>query len=52
MSESTIEAQNDEREALVSIYDGDNSFKEVDPKTYQYKVRKAIRVHSDSCKVI
>lgn len=38
MSESTIEAQNDEREALISIYDGDNAFKEVDSTTFQYKV--------------
>lgn len=32
------ELQNEEREVLLSIYDGDESFKQIDPKTYQYKV--------------
>lgn len=32
------ELQNDEREALVSIYDGDAAFKQINPTTYQYKV--------------
>lgn len=38
MSEEAKEAQNDEREALVSIYEGDNAFKQVSPTTFQYKV--------------
>lgn len=32
------EAQEDEREVLLSIYDGDTAFKQVSPKTFQYKV--------------
>ncbi|XP_050078559.1 RWD domain-containing protein 4 [Anopheles maculipalpis] len=36
MSE-TKELQNDEREALVSIYEGDSAFKQVNSETYQYK---------------
>lgn len=36
---STIkELQDEEREALVSIYEGDQLFKEVNPLTFQYKV--------------
>lgn len=38
MSEEIKELQNDEREALVSIYEGDKAFKEINPTTYQYKV--------------
>lgn len=37
MSE-TKEMQTDEREALASIYEGDNCFKQVNGETYQYKV--------------
>uniref|UniRef100_A0A182IXZ6 RWD domain-containing protein n=1 Tax=Anopheles atroparvus TaxID=41427 RepID=A0A182IXZ6_ANOAO len=36
MSEAK-ELQNDEREALVSIYEGDGAFKLVNSETYQYK---------------
>ncbi|XP_058124007.1 RWD domain-containing protein 4 [Anopheles ziemanni] len=36
MSEAK-ELQNDEREALVSIYEGDSAFKQVNSETYQYK---------------
>lgn len=32
------EMQDDEREALISIYEGDTAFKQVNPTTYQYKV--------------
>lgn len=32
------EMQDDEREALISIYEGDAAFKQVNPTTYQYKV--------------
>lgn len=36
---STIkEQQDEEREALISIYEGDLAFKEVNPVTFQYKV--------------
>lgn len=35
-----LEQQTDEREALQSIYEGDENFKEIDPTTFQYKVRK------------
>lgn len=38
MSEEIKEAQNDEREALISIYEGDTSFKQTDSTTFQYKV--------------
>ncbi|XP_067626276.1 RWD domain-containing protein 4 [Eurosta solidaginis] len=31
------EQQADEREALLSIYEGDENFKQVDPNTFQYK---------------
>ncbi|XP_026473903.1 RWD domain-containing protein 4 [Ctenocephalides felis] len=34
---SELELQEEEREVLASIYDGDNSFKQVSPTTYQYK---------------
>ncbi|XP_049286130.1 RWD domain-containing protein 4 [Anopheles funestus] len=36
MSEAK-ELQDDEREALVSIYEGDSAFKQVNSETYQYK---------------
>lgn len=39
---STKELQNEEREVLSSIYDGDDCFKQVDPETYQYKVNMCI----------
>lgn len=32
------EQQAEEIEVLKSIYEGDDNFKQVDPKTYQYKV--------------
>jgi hypothetical protein len=35
---SAKEQQDDEREALISIYEGDSNFKEINPTTYQYKV--------------
>ncbi|BFF95925.1 RWD domain-containing protein 4 [Drosophila madeirensis] len=34
---SALEAQTEEREALQSIYEGDENFKEVDATTFQYK---------------
>lgn len=37
MSENE-ELQNDEREALQSIYEGDDEFKELNKAVYQYKV--------------
>ncbi|XP_050546736.1 RWD domain-containing protein 4 [Daktulosphaira vitifoliae] len=37
MSEDCSTLQEEEREALLSIYDGDESFKEVSPTVYQYK---------------
>lgn len=35
---STKELQDEEREVLSSIYDGDECFKQIDSSTYQYKV--------------
>lgn len=32
------EQQAEEIEVLKSIYEGDDNFKQIDPKTYQYKV--------------
>ena len=32
------EQQSEEIEVLKSIYEGDDNFKQVDAKTYQYKV--------------
>jgi len=32
------ELQDDEREALISIYEGDNAFKQINSTTFQYKV--------------
>jgi len=37
-----LEQQTDEREALQSIYEGDDNFKEIDLTTYQYKVRTTL----------
>jgi len=34
-----LEQQAEELEALASIYEGDNFFKQLDNKTFQYKVR-------------
>lgn len=36
---SEIEFQDEEREALLSIYDGDGAFKQLSPTVFQYKVR-------------
>lgn len=38
MAEEIQQMQDDEREALASIYEGDVAFKQTDPKTFQYKV--------------
>lgn len=38
MSEECSVLQDEEREALLSIYDGDEAFKQVSPTVYQYKV--------------
>lgn len=38
MSSELKEQQDEEREALISIYDGDSAFKEINPTTFQYKV--------------
>lgn len=38
MCDDAVEAKNEEREALVSIYDGDDAFKQIDASTFQYKV--------------
>lgn len=38
MSEEIKQLQDDEREALVSIYEGDDAFKQINPTTFQYKV--------------
>lgn len=35
---SEAELQEEEREVLLSIYDGDECFKQISPDTYQYKV--------------
>lgn len=32
--------QDDEREALVSIYEGDEAFKQINATTFQYKVSR------------
>lgn len=39
MDEECSVLQEEEREALLSIYDGDEAFKQVSPTIYQYKVR-------------
>lgn len=38
MDEDCSVLQEEEREALLSIYDGDEAFKQVSPTIYQYKV--------------
>lgn len=38
MSEEVKQMQDDEREALISIYEGDEAFKQINPTTFQYKV--------------
>ncbi|XP_071488218.1 RWD domain-containing protein 4-like [Diadema antillarum] len=38
---TTTEEQEEEREVLLSIYDGDDCFKALDEKTYQYKIGDA-----------
>jgi len=38
MDEENSVLQEDEREALLSIYDGDEAFKQLSPTVYQYKV--------------
>lgn len=43
MSEEIKQMQDDEREALISIYEGDEAFKQVNPTTYQYKVSVNLR---------
>lgn len=35
---SNLELQEEEREVLNSIYDGDDCYKQIDPTTHQYKV--------------
>lgn len=37
---SDVELQEEEREVLFSIYDGDPAFKQLTPTTFQYKVRE------------
>lgn len=39
---SNSELQNEEREVLQSIYDGDQQFKEVSSNTFQYKVKPTL----------
>lgn len=38
MSSEIEDTQNEEVEALISIYEGDDNFKQISPKVYQYKV--------------
>lgn len=38
MSGECKELQDEEREALASIYEGDDMFKQINPTTFQYKV--------------
>lgn len=40
MSSEVKEQQDEELEALVSIYEGDDAFKQINPTTFQYKVRQ------------
>lgn len=42
MAEECSVLQEEEREALLSIYDGDESFKQVSPTVYQYKVSQEV----------
>lgn len=39
---SDAELQEEEREVLLSIYDGDPAFKQLTPTTFQYKVRESL----------
>lgn len=41
MDEECSVLQEEEREALLSIYDGDEAFRQVSPTVYQYKVNIA-----------
>lgn len=43
MSSEIEEIQNEEVEALVSIYEGDENFKQISSKVYQYKVKRINR---------
>lgn len=36
---SDVELQEEEREVLLSIYEGDPAFNQLTPTTFQYKVR-------------
>lgn len=36
---SELEQQEEEKEVLLSIYDGDTNFKQISPTVYQYKVQ-------------
>lgn len=38
MSSETEEMQKEEIESLTCIYEGDENFKQISPKVYQYKV--------------
>lgn len=40
---SVLEFQDDEREALLSIYEGDPAFKQLSPTIFQYKVKFNIK---------
>jgi len=40
MDEECSVLQEEEREALLSIYDGDEAFKQLSPTVYQYKVNE------------
>lgn len=42
MNEECSVLQDEEREALLSIYDGDEAFKQVSPTVYQYKVNNSL----------
>lgn len=39
---SDAELQEEEREVLLSIYDGDPAFKQMTPTTFQYKVHNSL----------
>lgn len=44
MAEDCLVLQEEEREALLSIYDGDEAFKQVSSTIYQYKVIPSLNV--------
>lgn len=44
-----LEQQSEEREALQSIYEGDDAFKEINTTTFQYKV---VYANVCACKII